>query len=373
MNTFLQHLKTIDLIDMRQKGKIKHVLSDIIALALFATIANANDCVEINAFGQEHKKYLQKIIPLKHGIPSHDTIHRALAMISPESLQSLQTHFNELLKTGEKEKIRKILALDGKTQNGTSNEKQKANHIVSAVYHTGFCIGQERVEDKTNEITAIPELLDSLNIKGHIITIDAMGTQREIAAKIRKKRADYVFVLKANQKSLFLEVSLAFEDLAFLGGCVYFRKVERARGGVETREYWQSDKIRWLSVRKMWVGLKSVVMSRTTVVKDDGKMSVQTRYFICSLPLDVKLVAKAVRGHWMVESMHWCLDVLFCEDVDRTVDRHVAYNLNILRKLALNFLRLLDVGAEYKQISLRKKRFIMNCNPIKRLEQLLAL
>ena len=181
--------------DRRQEKKVLYRMSDIIALVFFATVGNADDFVEIEVFGKEHEGFLRRYLELPNGIPSHDTIQRVMAMVSPEFLQGFQTLWNEMLNSGEGEKIKKILAIDGKTQCGNGNKNQKANHIVSAVDGNGFCLGQKRVYEKTNEITAIPELLDSLNIKGHIITTDAMGTQTEIVKKIRKKRADYVLAL----------------------------------------------------------------------------------------------------------------------------------------------------------------------------------
>jgi len=370
MQTLFDRIKQIELQDTRQKGKIQHKLGDIIGVALFATIANAEDCVDIENFGEAYLTQLQTYFPLKHGMASHDTIRRALMMIDPQVFQNLQQHFTQLLNNGEGEKLKKLLGIDGKTQRGNGNKQQKPNHIVSAIDENGFSIGQKQVEDKTNEIKAIPQLLDSLNIKNHIVTIDAIGTQQDIAAKIRKKRADYVLALKANQKTLFTEVSLCFEDTEFLDGCEYYQTLERARGALETREYWHSENVKSLSGKKQWAGLKSVAMVRNTIVKD-GQASVQVRYFISSLSLGVAEVARAIRGHWMVESTHWHLDVTFHEDADRTVDKVVACNLNILRKLALNILRLVDVGK--KNAGIAKKRNIIGWNLPKYLEQILAI
>jgi predicted transposase YbfD/YdcC len=290
-------------------------------------------------------------------------------MISPEYLQSFRERFNELLNTNEGEKLRKILAIDGKTQRGNGNSSQKANHIVSAVDNEGFCLGEERVDDKSNEITAIPKLLDAINIKGHIITTDAMGTQREIVKKIRQKKADYVLALKGNQGALFDDVKLYFEDQDLLSKCAYHKTVEKARSATEKREYWQTDDIEWLAQRKDWAGLNSIAMTRNTVIKGD-KTTIETRYFISSLAIDIVEIARSIRSHWMVESYHWHLDVTFREDANRTLDKHIAYNLNIMRKLALNLLKLLDVG---RKISIPKKRFMICCDPDKYFQQILLL
>jgi len=368
MENALKYLSMVT--DNRQEKKVWHKMSDIIALVFFAMLANADEWVEIEIFGKEHEGFLRKYLELAYGIPSHDTIQRVFAMVSPEFLQGFQVLWNEMLNSEEGEKIKRILAIDGKTQCGNGNKNQKANHIVSAVDEQGFCLGEKRVKDKSNEITAIPELLDCLNVKGHIITIDAMGTQIEIAKKIRKKRADYVLALKGNQSNLHDDVKLYFEDAMFLSRCAFTQTKEKARGGIEKREYWQTDDIAWLSQKKDWAGLKSIVMTRNTITKD-GKETSETRYFISSLPVDVKEIARAVRGHWMVESYHWHLDVTFREDDNHTLEKQAAFNLNIIRKLALNVLKIFEVGN--KPLSLRKKRFTIGTNPEKHLERVFSL
>jgi predicted transposase YbfD/YdcC len=333
-------------------------------------IAYANAPEEIEVFCTEHEEFLREYFALENGIPSHDTIERAFAMVSPEYLQSFRFHFNELLNNDEGEKIRKILALDGKTQRGNGKGDQDANHIVSAVDENGFCLGESRVKDKSSEITAIPVLLDALNIKGHIITTDAMGCQTAIVKKIRSKRADYVLALKRNQESLYDDVVMYFEDTGLLSKCDYHKTVEKARGCIEQREYWQTDDIGWLPQKKDWAGLKSIAMTRNTITKN-AQTTTETRLFISSLALDAKEIARAIRGHWMVESYHWHLDVTFREDADRTLNKHIAYNLNIMRKLALNVLKLLDVGRN--RVSLNRKRFMICCNPHKYFGKILQL
>lgn len=370
MKKAIEYLEILEVYDMRQQSKVLHKLSEIIGLSFFGMLANASDPIDIQHFGEAHEDLLHEYFEFEYGIPSHDTIQRAFEMISPEYLQGFQRHFNELMNTNEGNKVRKILSLDGKTQRGNGNKNQKANHIVSAVDENGICLGQERIDEKSNEITAIPNLLDTLNIKGHIITTDAMGTQREIVKKIRKKKADYVLALKGNQGTLYNDVKLYFEEQDFLSRCEYCKTVEKARGGIEKREYWQTDDISWLLQKKEWTGLKSIAMTRNTITKND-KITTETRYFISSLNTDVKEVARAIRGHWMVESYHWHLDVTFREDDDHTLNKHVAYNLNIMRKLALNLLKLLDVGR--KNVSMTKKRYMICCNPFKYLNQILEL
>jgi predicted transposase YbfD/YdcC len=370
MSNILDYLSIVESFDTRQQSKVLHKLSEIIGISLFAMIANANEPEEIEIFCKCHESFLREYFVLANGIPSHDTIERAFEMVSSEYLAGLQAKFNELLNANEGEKVKKILAIDGKTQRGNASDTQKANHIVSCVDENGFCLGQALVDDKSNEITAIPELLDNLNIKGHIITTDAMGCQKDIVKKIRKKKADYVLALKKNQGTLFDDVELYFSDPSFLTGCAYHKTIEKARGGIEVREYWQTEDISWLSQRKDWAGLRSIAMTKNTITKK-GRTSVEIRYFISNLPLRIKEIARAIRKHWMVESYHWHLDVTFREDANLTKDKHIAYNLNIMRKLSINILKLLDVGK--KRISLNKKRFTICCNPLKYFRQILEL
>jgi predicted transposase YbfD/YdcC len=356
MNNILRWLSVVR--DIRQEAKVKHLMKDIIAIVFFASLANADDWVGIHLFAKYNERFLRKYLALPHGIPSHDTIRRVFAMVSSEYLQEFRRRWNEVMTGNTGEKIKRILGIDGKTQRGNGTANQKANHIVSAVSDTGFCIGEVMTNDKSNEIKAIPDLLDGINIKGHIITIDAMGCQTDIAKKIRLKKADYVLALKGNQGTLHDDVRLYFEDSQLLSGCAYHKTTEKARGGIEKREYWQSCDISWLSQKKDWVGLTSIAMTRNTITKN-GVTTTETRYFISSLPLDVKEMARAIRGHWMVESYHWHLDVTFREDANHTVEKYAAYNLNIIKKIAINTLKLVDVGMN-KKVSLSKKRYIIS-------------
>ena len=199
MEELLQWMEYIE--DIRQEKKVRHLLKDILVIVLFATLANADDWVEIALFAENFQDYLRKYIELKNGPPSHVTIRRVMGMISPDVLQHLYGKWQELLDRKEGELIKKIICIDGKTMRGSSQNKGKSSHIVSAWRkEDGFCLGQKAVEEKSNEITAIPELLEKLQIKGQNVTIDAMGTQKGIAEKMRSKRADYVLAVKGNQE-----------------------------------------------------------------------------------------------------------------------------------------------------------------------------
>ena len=350
MEKLIKYLESVP--DKREKHKVLHKLNDIIVIVLFAKLANADDWQEIHQFAVIHEELLREYIELKNGIPSHDTIERNFAVIEPFYLEMLQRKFNEMLSSGEGLRLKKILAIDGKTQCGNGNKNQKANHIVSAVLENGICLGQKLVKEKSNEITAIPELLDKINVKGQIVTIDAMGTQTEIVKKIRMKKADYVLGLKGNQSALHDDVKLYFSDNDFIEKCSYYYTIEKARGALEKREYWQTDDIKWLTGKDKWVGLKPIGMTKNTIYKD-GKKTEEIRYFISSLSVNAQEFGRCIRGHWVVESFHWHLDVTFREDANKTLEKRAAYNLNIINKIALSVLKIFDLGM--KPMSLKRK------------------
>lgn len=176
---------------------------------------------------------------------------------------------------------------------------------------------------------------------------------------------------KENQGNLLEDVRLYFFDREFLEKCAYKKTIEKARGKTEKREYWQTDDISWLSRKKEWEGLKSIILTRNTITGEEGKECIEERYFISSLPVGIEETARAVRGHWMVESYHWHLDVTFREDGNRTLEKQASYNLNIMRKLSLNILKRVEVGS--KALSLKKKRYAIGTNPEKHLERIISL
>lgn len=369
-------LKYVELIeDGRQQSKILHKLSDIVIIVLFAKLANADDWEEIEDFAECHEEFLKKYIRLENGVPSHDTIQRVMGSINPQYIQNLYTKWNELVSSDEGKKLKKIIAIDGKTMCGNKVKYTKPNHIVSAwCDEDGFCLGQKAVDEKSNEITAIPQLLDTINVKGNIITIDAMGTQTAIAEKIKSKRADYVLAVKENQKNLYEEIKDYFDDKELraelkLNGS-YKKTSEKCHSQIEIREYYQCADIKWMQEKRRWKGIKSVAMVEKTIKKDDTT-TVEKRYYISSLPLDIDTMARAIRRHWSVEIMHWHLDVTFKEDANSTLDKIAAQNLNIINKWCLSILKLFEVGKKKK--SLRKKRFHICMNAEKYIEEILEL
>jgi predicted transposase YbfD/YdcC len=267
-----------------------------------------------------------------------------------------------------------VIAIDGKTMRGThdSSSGKKALHIVSAWFsETGMVLGQVKTSEKSNEITAIPQLLDILSIRGNIITIDAMGTQKEIAKKIVDKKGDYVLSLKGNQPTLLKEVELFFREVGSEKyreeyGIKHFRQIDNGHGRVECRDYYITDRIGWMDARKEWEKLTTIgvaVYSR----EEKGEKKKERRYFICSIKPDVERFAHAVRNHWGIESMHWSLDITFLEDSKRTRKDNGPENLSVLHKFAYNITRN-DKGVK-KSLKIKRLRASMS---EKYLEKLLS-
>ena len=372
MEELLEWMEYIE--DVRQKRKVRHKLKDILVIVLFATLADADDWVEIAMFANVYQDYLRKYIDLKNGVPSHDTIQRVMGMVSPDILQQLYSKWQELLNRGEGEVLKKIICIDGKTMRSNKRKGSKPSHIVTAwSREDGFSLGQKAVNEKSNEITAIPELLEKIQVKGQIITIDAMGTQKEIAEKIRDKRADYVLAVKGNQGTLYEDLKLYFSDADIRKEIEetksYSRSIEKAHGQIEKREYYQTDDIKWLSSKKEWKGLRSIGMEKKPLTDETGER-VEYRYYISSLKLEEETFRRAVRGHWSVESMHWQLDVTFREDANQTYDKQAAQNLNIIRKWSLSILKIIEIMKP--GLSMRKKRFAISLRPMKYLEEVLG-
>ena len=247
-------------------------------------------------------------------------------------------------------------------------------HVVSAwLKENGVCFGQKSADSKGKEIPMIEDLLDTISVGNQIVTIDAIGAQTEIARKIVKGRGDYVLGVKGNQPTLHENISLYFTDEEFIAQMKssgqYEKTVEKAHSQIETREYFQTDDIKWLSERDKWNGIKTIGMTRTRCKSDKGE-SCETRYFISSLEPNVNQFSQAVRGHWSVESMHWHLDVTFKEDQNQTLEKTAAENMNILRKLALSILKTFELDKKY---SMKKKRFAIGCAFHKFIGKLMAL
>jgi predicted transposase YbfD/YdcC len=325
----------------------RHKLIDIITIALCAVICGADTWEDIEEFGNTKKEWFERFLELPHGIPGHDTFARVFASMDPKEFQKAFLKWVEAIQTVTK----RIVAIDGKTLRHSYEKNKSPLHLVSAwALENKMVLGQVKTREKSNEIAAIPELLSVLELEGCIVTIDAMGCQKEIVKTIIDKGADYVLGLKGNQGTLHDDVKLYFEDcLASWFKDIeydYHETIDGDHGRIETRRYWTASDIDWLPDRALWKNLSSIVMvQRERYV--NGATSMETSYYVTSLKSDAEHVARAVRGHWGIEnSLHWVLDIAFREDESRIRKENAPANFAIIRHMALNLLR--------KETSLRR-------------------
>lgn len=353
---FTQHFESLSDPRVETSNK-RHELMDIVLLSVLAVICGADSFSDIERFGKAKEDFLRKILNLPNGIPSHDVINNVLSKLDPKELQE---GFISWVQSFGKLNDSDIVAIDGKTvrRSFKDGNKKSAIHMVSAFRAANHTVlGQVKVDDKSNEITAIPELLKLLNLKGSIVTIDAMGCQKSIAADIRRAQADYVLSLKGNQGNLLDDVSRYLDAMIDKGFKVehskQFKTVEKDHGRIETRRCWITDNIDWLTHKSDWAGLKTIgAVESERVNVSTGETSIERRYFICSIDPDAELFAKAVRSHWAIENnLHWTLDVVFKEDGSRIREGYAAENMVVMRHLSLNMLK-----KETTKESIRGKR-----------------
>lgn len=339
------------LTDPRLNRKKKHLLPDIIILSILAVLCGAESWESIELFGKTNVDFLRKIIPLKNGIPSHDTINRVFSIINPRLFEQLFIEWSKSLKSSGLPE--KVIAIDGKTVRGSKDsfhEKSPVHLVHAWCVENNICLGQKKIADKSNEITAIPDLLNLLEIKGSIITIDAMGTQKAIAEKIIDKGADYILAVKDNQKGLRSEVEATCNRFKPLSD---YTETEKGHGRIETRRCQVFDKSDIVDFDKQWKGLQTVIkITATREIKN--KVTTEERYYISSL--DAKQpFNKYIRDHWRVEnSLHWTLDMVFREDEQRKRDKHAAENFALVRKIGLNLLKK-DTSTKGSLVSKRLK------------------
>ena len=311
-------------------------------MTLCAALAGADDWVEIAAYAKARESWFKGFLKLENGIPSHDTVGRVFALLDPEPFSQCYIDWVRTLVSIPDE----VVAVDGKTLRRSHDHAngKSAIHMVNAwAVGQGLVLGQVKTEAKSNEITAIPEPLKVLDVKGAVVTIDAMGCQKEIAKQIVDQGADYVFSLKGNQGNLHKEVQLLFEDAKKDGfkdlSHDSFATVDGDHGRIETRRYTTVADVDWFEEKGKWAKLSSFGMIESER-EVDGNVTKETRYFISSLPSDAKRFAEVARGHWAVEnSLHWCLDIAFREDDSRVRSGHGQENLAILRRLALTLIK----------------------------------
>jgi len=351
-DVFNEYFAHID--DPRQAHKIDHLLSEILFITVLAIIAGADDFNEIAKYAKMKYHWLTSFLKLPGGVPSHDTFNRVLCMIDAEQFQqSFVDWVNDIRNNikipdsqGESLEGKDVISIDGKTACNSRDKVtgKKAIHMVSALSSRyGLVLGQQKCYEKSNEITAIPQLLDMLLIEGSVITIDAMCCQKDIAAKIIRKKADYILALKGNQGNLYKEVTDLFDKANTREFEKYIHQrdsqLEKDHGRIEQRDCVTIENLDWLYEIHQWPGVKSIVKITATVVKGEQQYT-ENRYYISSLPGKADFINRAVRKHWFVENkLHWILDVIFKEDYCRVRTGNGAENLNTIRKIALNTIK----------------------------------
>lgn len=334
--------------DPRRKGAVAHPLINVVAIAVCGVVCGCDDWQQIALFGVERRDWLSKFLSLGDGTPSHDTFERVFDRIDPKAFQQCFRQWTDALAEGLGFKH---VAIDGKALRGSGRGKIKALHLVSAwASDNRLSLGQVACAEKSNEITAIPELLEMLCVEGALVTIDAMGCQKEIAAAIRDKKGHYALTVKDNQPTLKADIESSFEQALSTDfeGLDYdeHRTTETGHGRKETRTYTIINDPQTLTHKDQWRDLAVIGMCVSERIEGYSEAnpagtreSIEIRYFIGSDKLDAKTYGKALRGHWGIESMHWQLDVTFGEDDNRVSRRHGAESLALLRKLALGLLK----------------------------------
>jgi len=347
LDEIIPHFETLE--DPRSTVNLRHPLVSVVVIALMAVLAGANGPTAIAQWAALKQEFLRKTLPLPHGIPRKDVFRRVLATLKPEAFQACFVNWLQALRTQAEATTgveQPVLVTDGKTARRSHDRKHGlgALHSVSVwASDFGLSLGQVACEEKSNEITAIPELLRLVDLRGAIITIDAVGTQKAIAAQIVESDADYVLALKGNQETLHQAVvdhiNEHWEDEFARVNARQHQTRETGHGREETRRYIQLPVPKNLPEQSSWKGLKSigVVVSES---RRDGREQVAVRYYISSLPMGVRRFAHVVRSHWSIENTcHWSLDITYREDESRIRDPHLRANVSWLNRFTLSLLK----------------------------------
>lgn len=343
--------------DPRIERTRRHKLIDILTIAILAVICGADSWVGMESFGQAKHVWLKRILELPNGIPSHDTFARVFARLNPEQFQACFLNWvRSLVHLSQGE----VVAIDGKTlrQSYDPTSDKAAIHMVSAwATQNRLVLGQRKVDAKSNEITAIPQLIKLLELEGCIVTIDAMGCQKQIAKQIIERNADYVLALKDNQGNLFTDVQQIFAHAQSRNFAAiehtFDQTVDKGHGRVEIRRCWTMAQVEYLVDADKWEKFTSIGMIQAER-RFSGKVERETRYYISSLTSDAKQLSQAVRSHWLVENaLHWVLDLAFVEDTCRVRKDFASENLAVVRHIALNLLSQetsLNLGVKNKRL-----------------------
>jgi predicted transposase YbfD/YdcC len=339
--SFLDHFAQID--DPRSEKNQLYTVAEILFVTFAAVICGANGWQDVEDYGKARINYLRQYLDYKNGAPSDDTIRRFFRNINPEQFEEL---FRDWVVTIAKKSDIKVIAIDGKTSRHSFDGDGRQLHMLSAfATERRIVVGQEKVFDKTNEITAIPKMLEWLDVSGHIVTIDAMGCQYNIANTIVQKGGNYIFALKGNQGNLAEDVRLYFEDPNNEYEHNICTDYDKAHGRIETRKCTVSNEVAWLhKMNPLWHSIKSIIMIKST--RDMAKKSTtETRYYISSLDEKADCMVSNIRSHWGIEnSLHWILDMSFGDDSSRIRKGNAPHVMAIIRHFAANSLQLVKAA-----------------------------
>ena len=377
-----EYLKCAEqLTDSRQQEKVKHPLKDIIGIVFFAVLAGNDEWTEISDFAADERETLEKYLELPNGIPSHDTIQRVFFILRPDELQGMLVNMLAQLITiagkGLDEYlyrddyldcyIRDVIAADGKETRNTAKKKgtdtepgRNLNEFNVMSTEWGLSLSTTKIDEKSNEIPEMQRVIGQIDCRGCIVTADAMNTQKETArAIVEDARGDYCLALKENQKTAYQEIKEYFACEELLKGIMaeegkHSKETEKTAHATVTREYFITDDIKWFEGRKEWKKLTSIGYERKTTAKKEGEVSVEERYFLCSIKPIAELLAIVVRRHWHIENvLHWTLDIVFREDKLRSKEKNGIHNLGLIRRFVLFIIKLLKC---YYQRSMKRIR-----------------
>ena len=369
MKRLKEKLKTLT--DSRIKKKTKFKIWDIIICTILAVLFNANDWEDVHDFVEEHYKWLREFLLTTGGIPCTKTYERVFAIIDSKELETIFTEF--LLTISLSSTDNDIINLDGRVNRGSSrnetsyNDKVKPLNVLNAYSNKyGICLASEQIDDKTNEITAIPDILKRFNVKGNVITWDALNTQTDNVEAVVSLKGDYVVPIKGNQGNFYNDLILYFDEKklemikAGQTGTAYLDYKEKRGETLIHYEYYQTEDVKWYFDRKKWKKLNSIGLVKKTI-ETSQETKVEYRYYISSLFLNIELFSKAIKNHWSVENkLHWHLDFTFKQDDNTTVNKKALMNLELVKKFCLGILN--KVKPFYNNISLRRIRKILSYN-----------
>lgn len=364
--------------DSRHPSYTEHKLEDIVMITLLGVLADANEWYKIEVFARKKLDWLSQILELPNGVPSHDTIQRVMARIKPDALHNICVQFliekmDRIQKLAQQQNPAipteiEIISIDGKASTGSARKADRTNPVKAlqtvSAYSSAYdlSLAQKYIDEKSNEIPVTPEIISLLNVKDTIVTWDALNTQKETVKAVIRGQGDYVAALKENQKLLYEDVKDYFdeEQKKHLRTTPekYKKTIEKAHSCVETREYYMENEIVWLEDAKKWKGLQSIGMVEKTILRADGRKTVETRYYIMSLRNDVEEFSRAVRTHWQVENnLHWQLDFTMREDSNTTMEKNSLKSFGVIKRIALAILRLVQ---ETYKMSLPKIRYSLS-------------